>query len=266
MIRVSLIVACCLLPFSGCGQLGDLVADEAAADGSAAGADASSQPQPSDNDDVKTPLIRALLQTVDEAKGESSEVKDSLKKSLREADEELAKVLGGKSKQLIMQANKKPPALVIGGPQRPPLKPKQDGKSDKPQESPATPQEEDQKPTAEKQPAAEQAAEQPAEKSAEKPSQASPSKSAAAGDAAEEDEVKTPMVRALLETVDQVEGEGDDVKKEMKRLLREADKELSKVLRGNSRQLIMKANRKPPSPVVGGTGSRGVKVREFKQP
>lgn len=241
MIRATLIVALCTLPFCGCGQVESLVADETAANSGDVAAAPSSDASSSEDQDVKTPLIRALLQTVDETKGESSEVKDSLRRTLRQADKDLAKVLGGNSKRLILQANKKPRRLVIGGTCKPPVKPKSERKP------PKTP--------------AEQPKKAPAEKGLEKTPADKPSKE----DSSKTNDVRTAMVRALLDAVDEVEGQGEDTKKEMKRLLREADKELAKVLSGNSKRVITKANRKPPAPVVRQRNYSGVKVQEFRR-
>ena len=74
--------------------------------------------------------------------------------------------------------------------------------------------------------------------------------------------LNSPMVRALIQAVDDAEGEQGEAKKELKRLLRQVDRELSEVLGGNSKRLILKANKKPP--VGGGDGSRRVKVRSLK--
>ena len=70
-------------------------------------------------------------------------------------------------------------------------------------------------------------------------------------DRAGSEQAKTPIVRSLLEALDDVEGEDDDVERELRHILREADEELSQVLGENSRRLIEDANKKPPAPVVG---------------
>ncbi len=71
-------------------------------------------PGPSEPGKPKTAMVRALLQLLDEAKADNQEVKGQLERSLLDADAELGKFLGGNSKRRILQANKKPPALVIG--------------------------------------------------------------------------------------------------------------------------------------------------------
>lgn len=72
---------------------------------------------------AKTRIVRSMLDVVDDVRGESKEVKDELKESLLEADEELSRVLGGNSRRLIEQANKKPPVPIIGATGKPPHKP-----------------------------------------------------------------------------------------------------------------------------------------------
>ena len=273
MIRLSLIAALAGLLFCGCGRIDGGVADQAAAEGVGAAGDTPQEEAPAGNENaqVKTPLIRALIQTVDEAKGESPEVKDSLKRSLREADRELAEVLGGKSQQLIMKANKKPPMLVVGGVKPRAAKvqsvkagPSEEAKAEKPKaadaKKPSGAAGGAEQPAEAKQPAeTEQPGklEQPAR--TEKPAETTPQDAPA-----EAAELKSPMVRALIQAVDDAEGEKDEVKDELKRLLREADKELSGVLGGDSKRMILKANKKPPVPVVGGDDRRGARVRRVK--
>ena len=75
-------------------------------------------------------------------------------------------------------------------------------------------------------------------------------KRSAENDRADDGEPKTEIVRALLEAIDEVDGEDDDVKDELRQTLRDSDKELRKVLGGNSRRLIEQANKKPPAPMV----------------
>ena len=69
---------------------------------------------PADAPAAKTPIIRALLQAIDEIKGESDEAKEQLRRSLWEADDELARLLGDNSKRRILEANRKPAVRVIG--------------------------------------------------------------------------------------------------------------------------------------------------------
>lgn len=243
MIRLSLIAAFAGLLFCGCGRSDGGAADRAAAEGGGA-ADQTPPPEaPAGSQEVKTPLIRALIRTVDEAKGESPEVKDSLRRTLREADRDLAEVLGGNSKRLIMKANKKPPMLVVGAPSGPAAK-GESGKAGPSEKTRAT---------------------KPEEAEPKKPSGAAPERPVETTPQevpADDQKLNSPMVRALIQAVDDAEGEQGEAKKELKRLLRQVDRELSEVLGGNSKRLILKANKKPP--VGGGDGSRRVKVRSLK--
>lgn len=232
MFRITAFVALAALALAGCGWAGGFVEGAAGSD-AAPGQVPPQQPAadaPDSADGVKTPLVRALLQTIDEIQGESPEVRDSLRRTLREADKDLGKVLGGKSQQLVLQANQKPAPLVIGGPGRP--------------SAPGP------KPPADETPS------KPASRAGnEKPGPAAPA----------DDSVKTPMIRALLESVDEAEGDSDDVKRQLKQMLREADEELSRVLGGKSQELILKTNRKHVAPTVAEPRARrsGVKVIEF---
>jgi len=111
MIRVALVVVCGGLLFAGCAARDAAQADPAApGDGSGNAQAGSGAP--------KTPIVRSLIGVIDEVdvKGEGREVKDELKQSLQEADEQLSQVLRGNSKRLIMEANKKPPIPIVGGP------------------------------------------------------------------------------------------------------------------------------------------------------
>jgi hypothetical protein len=250
MFRLSLIAAFAGLLFCGCGQTDGVVADQAAAEGVAAAGKTTSGETPAGKEEVKTPLVRALLQTLDEAKGESPEVKDSLKQTLLKADRDLAKVLGGKSKLLIMKANQKPPTLVIGEPGRPRAK-KASGKAG---------------------PSGKTEAGKPNGAEPKKPSASGPESQRPAGTPprnapAGDQGLKSPMVRALMQAVDEAKGEPDESREELKKLLRQVDKELSDVLGGKSQRLILKANKKPPVPVVcepGPHGAPGAKVRSLK--
>ncbi len=64
-------------------------------------------------------------------------------------------------------------------------------------------------------------------------------------------QAKTPIVRSLLRAVDEVEGEDEQAKQQLRQILHESDEELSQVLGENSRKLIEKANKKPFTPVIG---------------
>jgi len=64
--------------------------------------------------------------------------------------------------------------------------------------------------------------------------------------------VKTRIVRSLLDALDTIQGLEDDQKRGLIDSLTASDAELSKVLGGNSKELILRANKKPPVPMVGG--------------
>lgn len=64
--------------------------------------------------------------------------------------------------------------------------------------------------------------------------------------------VKTRMVRALLDALNGIQGLEPEQKDGVTRSLLSADEELSRVLGGNSKRLILRANKKPPILVVGG--------------
>jgi hypothetical protein len=70
--------------------------------------------QPAGPQQPKTPILRVLVGLIDEAKEVDQKAKDDLKNSLLESDAQLSQILGGNSKRLIMEANKKAPAPVIG--------------------------------------------------------------------------------------------------------------------------------------------------------
>jgi hypothetical protein len=97
----------------------------------------------------KTPIVKALLQVLDEvevdeqlegdgkhAKADDG-IKDRLGRTLREADVELRKFLGGNSKRRILQANRKARAPVIGPGEIRRAKPKKEPAPEKPAEKPA---------------------------------------------------------------------------------------------------------------------------------
>ncbi len=64
-------------------------------------------------------------------------------------------------------------------------------------------------------------------------------------------EPQTPIVRSLIDAIDAFDDESNEVKAELKRTLREADKELRHVLGDNSKRKILEVNKKPPIPIVG---------------
>ena len=189
-------------------------------------------------EEAQTPIVRSLIEVIDESKGEDGDVKGDLKESLLESDKELRQVLGGNSRRLIMEANKKPPTPVIGGAR-----------------SPVTEGAEAEKPSVE-----EGAARRVPQRA---PDAAKDSRQAAS---AEPDEAKTRIIRTLVELIDQLKGEKQEVKDELKKSLIEADEQLSQVLGDNSKRLIMQANRKPPVLVIGGAAKPVAEAGEPKKP
>lgn len=63
--------------------------------------------------------------------------------------------------------------------------------------------------------------------------------------------VKTRMIRALLDALEGIQGLEPEQKDGVVQSLMAADEELSRVLGGNSKRLILRANRKPPLLIVG---------------
>jgi len=100
--RLALVTICGGLLLCGCGWWGS--------EKPAAGPEGDTDQK---KKELKTPISRALEDAIDEADGESQEIRDELKEILYETDEELSRVLGGNSRRLIEKANKKAPAPVV---------------------------------------------------------------------------------------------------------------------------------------------------------
>ncbi len=145
-----------------------------------------------DSEQPKTGIIKALVKVLDDIDLEDDEAGDELKTSLIEADKQLRQVLGGQSKRLIQRANRKPPALVIGG-------------------RPATSE-----------------AKKPAPPAIEPG--ATPAKPPVPDATAADGKPKTKIVRALIEAIDKMEDEDADTKQTLKQSLMQADLELSRLL------------------------------------
>ncbi len=303
MIRLKWVLALAVLPLAGCGRGDWSLERPAAAEGVAPnpGAPAGNEPRDADRP-VKTRLVRALLQTIDEMQGESPEVKESLRRSLREADAELSQVLGGKSKQLIRQANRKPPALVVGEPDRRPGKPVEENREEavpeqdearasntptpnreSPAAAPALPRNAPDAPLVDSliesidqapggSPQAKEVLKKALREARKELETLAPPPVPRRGPASQPVEPdpgdagagapKTRMIQALSQLVDEVEGTDAEIKSELKRTLREADRELNKVLGGKSRSAILRLNNRPPVPVVAEPPSRSVKAVE----
>jgi hypothetical protein len=215
MFRIALLsLVAGAISLAGCGRQGgiDLTAETIATNVAAPTA-------PAGGRTAKTPIVRALLQAIDEVKGESDEAKDELRRALWEADDELERMLGDNSRRLILDANRKPLLPVIGGTPSPAGDPSpRDGKAE------------------EKTPVQQTA------QTAQRPAQPAPKKPG---------EPQTRIVRALLDALDEVKGEDPDAVRAVRAALIEADPQLREVLGGNSQRLIQAANQKPALPVIG---------------
>jgi hypothetical protein len=176
----------------------------------------SSQAGQAGRQEAQTRMIRALLEALDEIEGEPEDVKDQIRRSLLESDVELEKLLGDNSRRLIMKANRRLPAPVVGG-----SAPRASG------------------------------AAKEAEKPAEKRSPAERTEPDQRRRPADPGDPQTRIVKALIEALEDVKGESADLKDDLKESLRESDVHLRKVLGDNSRRMIEQANRKPAI-VVGG--------------
>jgi hypothetical protein len=152
---------------------------------------------------VKTRMVRALLDALNGIQGLEPEQKDGVTRSLLSADEELSRVLGGNSKRLILQANKKPPIPVIGGPSRPVLIIP---------ETPVPP------------PGA-----GPVPPPAVVPPAAVPPVTVPNPGAVSSGPGKNSTVQALLKTLDGMQGEDPKVKEELRKILLETERKLNEV-------------------------------------
>jgi len=70
------------------------------------------------------------------------------------------------------------------------------------------------------------------------------------GDAAADEQTKTPFIRTMLNLLAAVQTDDQQVKEDLRNSLVEADGKLRNVLGENSREAIMKANRKPLVPYI----------------
>ena len=211
MIRPVTIMMGSVLLLAGCGQ--GRVELTGQVDAASADADSSDT-----TPEAKSRIAQALLQAIDEIKGESPEVKEELRRSLLAADDELAQALGDTGKQLILNANKKPAVTTIGG-----------------RADPSAQSIEGEKPS-----------------TGQRGIQSVQTKRPSSDPADDEsDEPQTLIIKALLKALDESEGDDDDAGNELRTTLTEADKQLRQVLGGQSKRLIEAANRKPPVPIIG---------------
>jgi hypothetical protein len=85
------------------------------------------RPAGDDTDEPQTRLIRTLDDALDEVDTDDEDVgKDDLRSILHEADHELRQVLGSKSKEAILRANRKPPSRYRHEPPKPAVTPEKD--------------------------------------------------------------------------------------------------------------------------------------------
>lgn len=212
MMRATLILIAVVwtLSLAGCGG-GDPEASESAAEAGPVGGQAGSTDGAIDSSGAKTEIVRALLATLDEVKGDGEGAKNDLRgilladddelaelrRSLVEADVELRRILGDNSKRLILAANKKPVVPIVGTP------------------APARAASDDRSPGA-------------------RPKAGDPGPP------------QTPIVKTLIDAIDQSDDEDEGQKAALKRSLIEADVELRQVLGGNAKRMIIEhANKKP---------------------
>lgn len=199
MFRAIVALACGASLCAGCSGVADgqqNAQGQAAQAGGAAPQVAEPDQQPRE---VKTAIVRSLLKRLEEMQlsPEEEKIRDELRYSLMDADEELSYALGDPSRQLVLEGDKKPARLGL----------RQSGKQTKGPRL-VTPQ-----------PATPLAA------PARKP--------------------RTPIVRALIDALPAIEGDGEDTRDALREHLLDADSELSRVLGKNSKRLIEQANRKP---------------------
>ena len=76
---------------------------------------------------------------------------------------------------------------------------------------------------------------------------------------------KTRIVGALLDVIDNVKVDSEEVKDGLKNDLRKADGQLHGILGDNSREKIMRANKKPVPPIVGHSPGQVVEVESEKK-
>ncbi|MEZ6069034.1 MAG: hypothetical protein R3C10_01930 [Pirellulales bacterium] len=78
------------------------------------------RPHASGDDEPQTSLIRTIDDALEDVDTSDEDVnKDDLRQMLYEADRELRDVLGGKAKEAIMRANRKPPSRYRDEPAKP---------------------------------------------------------------------------------------------------------------------------------------------------
>jgi len=69
-------------------------------------------PNASEPDKAKTRIVEALLTVLDDIADIDKDAEDVIRDALSQADSQLSQILGGKSKERILRANRKPPVRV----------------------------------------------------------------------------------------------------------------------------------------------------------
>lgn len=196
-------------------------------------------------------FIQALLQALEAFHGEGAEAKDVLRSRLQQADQQLQAILAGR-KQKILQANQKPPLLLIEEPSRPP-KPKEKS----PPSSAGRPSAEIKTRALPSGASRAPASSAPAASSGQLPTQPGksflpgaglPEQAKPANPPSAKPEVHTAIVRALLEVLDNLKDVSEQQRQSVRQLLLEADKDLQKVLESRSANLPVRAPREVPPP------------------
>ncbi len=166
---------------------------------------------------------------LDELKGETQDAKDEVRQMLLEADKQLAPVLGQNAQRQIQAANQRP-VVAVGKPSPPQAGARGAESGSQAGRSTTLP---------------------PKKPPAPLLDARSSDQSDQNGNETEGDHVRTRIVRALLDALDDVKDEDPEVKNDLRKALLEADKQLRAILGKNSQRKILKANQKPPIPVVG---------------
>lgn len=100
------------------GTESDLSANQAAPNPAAGNAKETVAPNSSKPGQARTPIVEALLTVLDEIAEADKDAKDAIRDALTQADSQLSQFLGGKSKERILQANRKAPVRVPVEPHR----------------------------------------------------------------------------------------------------------------------------------------------------
>lgn len=103
------VVGLAMLSAAGCGRL-QVAAAQDQADPAAPTA---RQPRP-ENQQAKTPLMRALLDSVDLIDNLKDEDRDRMRGMLLEHDDTLHRTIGGSAKDAVLRAQRRHPRLIHG--------------------------------------------------------------------------------------------------------------------------------------------------------